>query len=118
MSSYRGTEIAIIGMSGRFPGASDISHFWENLKNGVESILPLSDKDILEEGEDPATLQDPLYVKAAAYIDDKADFDAAFFGYRPEEALLMDPQLRIFHEQCWLALDDAGYHVRNKEDKI
>ncbi len=118
MTNYHGMEVAIIGMAGRFPGASDINSFWKNIKNGVESISFLSNADILAEGEDKVMLDNPQYVKASAYLNEKEYFDSYFFGYRPEEAKLMDPSLRIFHEQCWLALNDAGYNVRKKAEKI
>lgn len=42
-SQYNGLEVAIIGMSGRFPGASDLKQFWHNLKNGVESLTRFTD---------------------------------------------------------------------------
>jgi amino acid adenylation domain-containing protein len=118
MSNYNGLEIAIIGMSGRFPGADDIKAFWENLKGGVESIRQLSDEELLAEGEDKTTISHPDYVKAASFLDNKEYFDSAFFGFRPEEARLMDPQIRIFLETCWSALEDGGYNPENNQEKI
>ncbi len=108
-SSQTGLEIAVIGMSGRFPGANDIHTFWENLKNGVESITFFSDEQLLEAGIDPETLKNPNYVKAEGYIEDLQYFDSSFFRYTPKEAAVMDPQLRVFHECTWHALEDAGY---------
>lgn len=118
MSNYNGVEIAIVGMSGQFPGAATISEFWENLKNGVESIRFFSEEEILEEGEDPELVRNPAYVKANACLDNKEFFDAAFFGYTPAEAALMDPQIRLFHENCWKALEDAGCDVTTNTHKI
>src|SRR5580658_5638735 len=115
MSNTTGMEIAIIGMSGRFPGAGNIKEYWANLRNGVESVFSLTDEEILEEGEDRIELEDPLYVKASAFIKDKEFFDAAFFGYRPEEARVMNPQTRLFHECCWNAMEDAGYDVNHNQ---
>jgi amino acid adenylation domain-containing protein len=103
------TEIAIIGMSGRFPGAENISQFWHNLANGVESILFFSDEELRARGVDQAILGDPTYVKAASTLDDVELFDAAFFGITPKEAETMDPQHRIFLECAWSALEHAGY---------
>lgn len=108
MKQYTGLEIAIIGMSGRFPGAGNIKSFWNNLKNGVESISFFSDEELLGEGEDVQKIDDPLYVKANAFLEGKENFDSGFFNYRPDEARLMDPQMRIFHEAVWEALEDAG----------
>lgn len=104
-------EIAIIGMSGRFPGAGNIKSFWNNLKNGVESISFFSDEELLGEGEDVQKINDPLYVKANAFLEGKENFDSEFFNYRPDEAKLMDPQMRIFHEVVWEALEDAGCNL-------
>jgi acyl transferase domain-containing protein/thioesterase domain-containing protein len=108
-SSQTGLEIAVIGMAGRFPGANDIHTFWENLKNGVESITFFSDEELLESGIAPEILESPNYVKAKGYIEDLQYFDASFFNYTPREAAVMDPQLRLFHECTWHALEDAGY---------
>ena len=101
--------IAIVGMAGRFPGARTLEHFWENLRDGVESVSFFSDEELLAAGVDPAQLADPAYVRAKAVLDDVAGFDAAFFGFTPREAELMDPQHRVLLECAWEALEDAGY---------
>jgi acyl transferase domain-containing protein/thioesterase domain-containing protein/acyl carrier protein len=102
-------SIAIIGMSGRFPGAKNIDEFWQNLKNGVESISFFSDQELIDSGIDPALLKDNNYVKAKGALDNVADFDAAFFGMSPKEAEIMDPQQRLFLECAWEAFENAGY---------
>jgi acyl transferase domain-containing protein/thioesterase domain-containing protein len=116
--SQTGLEIAVIGMSGRFPGAKDIHAFWENLKNGVESITFFSDEELQEAGIAPEKLENPNYVKAKGYIEDLEYFDASFFKYTPKEAAVMDPQLRLFHECTWHALEDAGYDPRSHKGLI
>jgi acyl transferase domain-containing protein/acyl carrier protein len=108
-SSETGLEIAVIGMAGRFPGAPDINRFWENIKNGVESVIFYSDEELLDAGISPEVLQNPNYVKADLFLEQKEYFDASFFGYSPREAEIMDPQLRLFHESSWAAMEDAGY---------
>ncbi len=118
MKKYNGVEIAIVGMSGQFPGAKNVEQFWENLKNGVESIDFFTDEELLEEGETTHTINTPSYVKANAYLEDKEFFDSEFFGYTPSEAKLMDPQARLFHENCWKALEDAGCDITTNTDKI
>ena len=118
MSNHTGLEIAIIGMAGQFPGAEDVDRFWQNLKNSEESITSLADQDILNEGEDRSILQDPFYIRANAFVSGKEYFDADFFGYRPGEAKIMDPQMRLFHENCWKAMEDAGYDLARVKDKI
>ena len=102
-------DIAIIGMAGRFPGAADIRRFWQNLRDGVESITQFSDEDVLRAGANPSVLKDPNYVKAGAILDDIEMFDASFFGLTPREAQIMDPQQRLFVEAAWNVLEHAGY---------
>lgn len=102
-------SIAVIGMSCRFPGARDVDDFWQNLRDGKESISFFSDEELDAAVIDPAELSDPSYVKARAILDDVESFDAAFFGFSPREAELTDPQHRVFLECAWHALEHAGY---------
>ncbi len=102
-------SIAIIGMSGRFPGAPDVETFWQNLRDGTETIRFFSDEELIAAGIDEATLGNPSYVKASGMLDGIELFDAAFFDYSPREAEMMDPQQRIFLECAWHALEHAGY---------
>ncbi|HEX6288833.1 MAG TPA: amino acid adenylation domain-containing protein [Herpetosiphonaceae bacterium] len=101
--------IAIIGMACRFPGASTIDQFWQNLRDGVSSITFFSDQELLDAGVDANLIQNPRYVKAAAVLDTIDQFDAAFFGFNPREADVTDPQHRLFLECTWQALEQAGY---------
>lgn len=100
--------IAIVSMSGRFPGASDVDQFWDNIKSGAESITRFS-RDELElpppDGHDASD----GFVCAKGFLDDIDMFDARFFDYLPKEAELMDPQHRIFLEICWEAMERGGY---------
>src|SRR5882757_2650413 len=105
----RNVDIAIIGMSCRFPGAASTEEYWQNLCDGVESIAFFSDQDLLAAGVDPALISNPSYVKAAPILRDVEMFDAAFFGYSPKDAALMDPQQRLFLEVCWETFENAGY---------
>ncbi|HEV2844100.1 MAG TPA: type I polyketide synthase, partial [Thermoanaerobaculia bacterium] len=106
---WNGSEIAILGMAGRFPGAPDIERFWENLKNGVESVRFFTDEELLAAGVPPERLSHPAYVKASAVLDDIDRFDAGLFGIPPHEAQIIDPQQRLFLECAWEALERAGY---------
>lgn len=118
MKEYSGLEVAIIGMSGRFPGASNLDAFWRNLKDGVESVSFFTDKELEEAGEDKTLLMHPDYVKANSHLEGKEYFDAGFFNYRPNEAKIMDPQIRIFHECVWEAIEDAGLDLKEKKNKV
>jgi acyl transferase domain-containing protein len=102
-------DIAIVGMSGRFPGAKNIDEFWQNLRDGVESISFFTDEELRAAGIDEETLSEPGYVKAAGALDGIELFDASFFGFNPREAEVLDPQQRIFLECAWESLEHAGY---------
>ena len=104
--------LAIVGMSGRFPGAATVAEFWRNQLNGVESISHFSVEE-LEVPNAAALAKDPSYVSARPILKDVDLFDAAFFGVYPKEAELMDPQHRIFLECSWEAIEDAGYDPAN-----
>ncbi|NEP34765.1 type I polyketide synthase, partial [Moorena sp. SIO3B2] len=103
------TEIAVIGMAGRFPGADNLDQFWQNLQNGTESITFFSDSELLASGIDPKLLSNPNYVRASPILSDVEYFDAHFFGYTNREAEFMDPQQRLLMECAWESLEDAGY---------
>ncbi len=108
-TSRTDNSLAIIGMSGRFPGAPSVERFWENLRHGVESITPFSRGELQAAGVDPAAFDDPAYVSAGSVLEDVDLFDAPFFGFSPREAESLDPQHRLFLETAWHALEDAGY---------
>jgi acyl transferase domain-containing protein/acyl carrier protein len=106
-----GMEIAIIGMSGAFPGAPDLATFWDNLKEGVESLSFSSLAEDAALGVPDELLKNPAYVfSRGGVLSDKDAFDAPVFGYTDREASLMDPQIRIFHEHAYKALEEAGYN--------
>lgn len=102
------SEIAIVGLAARLPGARSADEFWENLKNGVESISRFQVEE-LEVPNAAVQASSPDYVKARSVLDDVDLFDAGLFGIYPQEAEMMDPQHRVFLECCWQAFEDAGY---------
>ncbi|HEX8183618.1 MAG TPA: type I polyketide synthase, partial [Blastocatellia bacterium] len=104
-----GLEVAIIGLSARFPGAANIEEFWKNLRNGVESISAFTEEELQKAGVNRALIGNPAYVKTGAVLDGIDLFDAAFFDYSPREAEIMDPQHRLFLECAWEAIENAGY---------
>lgn len=110
--------IAIIGMNGRFPGAADIQQFWQNLRDGVESVCFFSDEELRVAGVDAEVLSEPNYVKAKAMLDDIELFDGSFFSLNPRESAIMDPQHRAFLECAWGALEDAGYNPETFDGAI
>lgn len=112
------TDIAIIGMSGRFPDANNIEQFWENILAGKESIRDFTDEEVQASGVKKETINQPGYVKRGAVLDDIEYFDAEFFDFTPYEAKLTDPQQRIFLECAWEALELAGYAPRKEPQNI
>ena len=94
-------DIAIVGMAGRFPKAKNIDEFWQNLRDGVESISVLSEAELIAAGVDENTINNPHHVKAASILEDIDKFDAGFFGFSPREAETTDPQNRVFLECAW-----------------
>ncbi|NEQ40108.1 MAG: type I polyketide synthase [Okeania sp. SIO3I5] len=110
--------IAIIAMSGRFPQAEDTNQFWQNLKDGVESISFFSDRELLESGVEAELINNPNYVKARAVMSDIDMFDANFFGYSRKEAEYMDPQQRLFLECAWETIEKGGYNPDTYEGLI
>jgi len=108
-SKQDGLEIAIVGMSGRFPMAKNVGEFWQNLRNGLECISFFSDEQLLSSGVAPSELKDFKYVGASGVLEDIELFDASFFVYSPKDAELLDPQQRLFLECAEDALENAGY---------
>ena len=113
-----GLEVAVVGMAGRFPGAASVEAFWRNLRAGVESIRDLSDDDLRAAGVSAEELRDSKLVRRAADLAGIDLFDAGVFRFTPREAELMDPQFRVFLEDAWSALEDAGYLSDRQELRI
>jgi acyl transferase domain-containing protein/acyl-CoA synthetase (AMP-forming)/AMP-acid ligase II/acyl carrier protein len=112
------SDIAVIGMSCRFPGANTIEEFWHNLRDGVESITFFSAEELAASGIDPTSANHPNYVKASPLLSQVEWFDADFFGYSAREAEVMDPQQRLFLECAWEALEISGYNPQTYEGSI
>ncbi|GAA1369386.1 type I polyketide synthase [Catellatospora chokoriensis] len=110
--------VAIIGMAGRFPGADGIDRFWQNIADRQQSLTTISDDELLEWGEDPGNLNNPLYVRRRPLLEDAGAFDARCFGMTPREAEIRDPQYRLMLEVVHAALDHAGYDPTRYEGGI
>ena len=104
-------DVAIIGMDVRVPGAATLDRYWENVRNGVESIT-------FFDPEPPVVQNGLAHVKAAPLLDDIELFDAGFFGFNPREAEGMDPQIRLFLDCAWTALEGAGYDATQYPGRI
>ncbi|GHO83944.1 type I polyketide synthase [Dictyobacter formicarum] len=102
--------VAIVGMGCRFPGAKNLSAFWQLLLDGTDAI-----KEIPAERFDVDAVYDPtpgsagkLITRWGGFLEDIDQFDPYFFGISPREAARMDPQQRLLLEVAWEALEDAG----------
>ncbi|QUX26969.1 SDR family NAD(P)-dependent oxidoreductase [Nocardiopsis akebiae] len=109
--------IAVVGMSGRFPQARDLREFWENLAVGRDSVTELPEDRWPLDGfyhpdRDEAVAAGLSYGKWGGFLDGFADFDPLFFNISPQEAMNTDPQERLFLQESWNALEDAGYTRR------
>ncbi|VAW80204.1 Polyketide synthase modules and related proteins [hydrothermal vent metagenome] len=105
--------IAIIGMSGRFPGADSVEDLWEVIKHGHVTARQFSDQELRQAGVSDADIKNPSYIKSGYVLNDVDKFDANLFGFTPKEAATLDPQHRFFLESVWEALEDASYAPNN-----
>jgi len=110
--------IAIIGLSGRYPKAKTIADFWQNLKNGEQCISEIPNqrwdgKRYYHAEPNEAVKLGKSYSKWGGFLEDFDQFDPMFFNMTPREAENIDPQERIFLEESWKALEDAGYSPSN-----
>ncbi|MBW1655004.1 polyketide synthase [Flavobacterium quisquiliarum] len=110
-------DIAIIGMAGRFPGSDTIDELWENLRDGKETIS-LFTKEELDSSLPESLRNDPLYIGARGILPSAKTFDSAFFGLNPQLAAAMDPQIRIFLEISYEALEQAGHLPKHYKGSI
>ena len=111
-------DIAIIGVSCKYPKASTPKEFWDNLKDGNSLLDFYTDQELLDAGISKHVLDMPNYIKLKSHIEGSDTFDYPFFGYTKAEANLMDPQIRALHELAWKALEDGGCNVAKYKEKI
>ena len=112
------TDIAVIGMSGRYPKSKNLDEWWEHLRSGTELVSFFSEDELLAIGVPQEVLANDHYVRAGTVLEDAAMFDAKFFNYNPREAEIIDPQDRIFLEAAHEALEHAGYLSENYSGRI
>ncbi len=106
--------IAIIGLSGMYPKANDLDAFWQNLRDGRDCIEEIpaerwSLDGFFEPDVGRAIEQGKSYSRWGGFVDAFADFDPLFFNISPREAMNIDPQERLFLQECWRTLESAGY---------
>src|SRR5262245_48189525 len=115
-------DVAIIGLSGRYPRSNNLKEFWVNISNGVNCITEIPrDRWRWEKYYDPEKGKvGKIYTKWGGFIEGIDQFDPLFFKISPREAKRMDPQERLFLQSCYHAMEDAGYTPENlgKQEKI
>jgi acyl transferase domain-containing protein/acyl carrier protein/SAM-dependent methyltransferase len=104
-------DVAIVGLSGRYPQANTLKQFWTNLSNGVNCITEIPKDRWNWETYYDSERGKPgrIYSKWGGFLDGIDQFDPLFFKISPKEAKRMDPQERLFVESCYHAIEDAGY---------
>ncbi|WP_156213349.1 type I polyketide synthase, partial [Lentzea aerocolonigenes] len=102
-------QVAVAGMSCRFPGASSVAAYWDLLTGNVDAIdeIPFDRFDV-DEWYSPVPAPGRTISRHGGFLADVRGFDAEFFGISPREARAMDPQQRLLLEVAWEALEDAG----------
>ncbi|WP_157787699.1 SDR family oxidoreductase, partial [Chlorogloeopsis fritschii] len=105
------TDIAIVGIAGRFPGADSINEFWELLRQGIDAVteIPPSRWNWGNYYHTQPGTQGKSYSKWGGFLSQIDQFDPLFFRINPAEAQKIDPQQRLFMEVAWEALENAGY---------
>ncbi|MFK0253888.1 SDR family NAD(P)-dependent oxidoreductase [Streptomyces sp. NPDC090445] len=103
------SDIAVIGMAGRFPGAPDLTRFWQRLRAGHDLRTFHTDEELARAGTPEHLVADPRFVKVSAALPDAYVFDHEFFGFTRREGELLDPQQRLMLETAWELLETIGY---------
>jgi acyl transferase domain-containing protein/acyl carrier protein len=100
--------IAVIGVSGRFPEAATVDELWKNLLAGRDCLHTFTDDELDQLGIPSHVYSAPNFIRRGTRLPFQTSFDYRFFGFTPKEAEVMDPQSRIFLEEAYSALENAG----------
>lgn len=111
-------DIAIIGMSCRFPKSASLEEFWMLISQGQEAMRIFSQDELLDAGLSEDLILNPNYVPVSGYVENADYFDASFFDFHRKEAEITDPQFKMFLECAWEALEDAACIPEHFQRKI
>lgn len=104
----RSLDIAVTGISARFPGLETLDQWWSSLLAGQVHTTKFDRNTLLEAGVPQAVVEDTRYIPVHGHLENADRFDNKFFKISPREAEIMDPQHRLMLEAAWSALEDAG----------
>ena len=111
-------DIAIIGLSGKFPDANNTDLLWNNILEKKCSIATLTDLECLASGVKEEILNKANYVKRKGVLTNSDCFDANFFQFSDTEATLLDPQYRLMLEVAYNAIENSGYYGKNEDSNF
>lgn len=104
-------EIAIIGLSGHYPGATDLNDFWQKLKTGYNGVSTIP--EVRWNYHDLDQLGKDKFSHWGSFLEDVDKFDPTLFGILPIDAEKLDPQARLFLQTAWEVLEDSGYRAKD-----
>ena len=112
--------IAIVGLTGRFPGAESVEEFWEALAAGADCVteVPPDRWDWRDYFDAAPGAAGRSYSRWGGFLKRPDCFDPLFFAISPRDAARMDPQERLFLEASWAVLEDAGYSPERVQDEL
>ncbi|MFI5793685.1 ACP S-malonyltransferase [Streptomyces sp. NPDC051677] len=107
----RAGDIAVIGMSGRYPRARSVGEFWQNLVAGRDCVdeMPLDRPGFRQYAQAARQRYGDAWHRWGGWLADIDAFDAPFFRLPPLQARYLDPQQRLFLEIAWECVEDAGH---------
>lgn len=118
MDTRTSEDIAIVAISGRFPGADGPNELWPLLVESADCISHFNAEEMVEAGLSKQLAHDERYVGAKGVLDGADLFDNAFFQFSPREAESMDPQQRVFLECCWHAMELSGHDLTSHSGEV
>lgn len=104
-------DIAIIGISGKYPMASNLTEYWSNLLEGRDCVttIPKERWNLEQYFDEDKDAELKHYSKWGGFLEHIDEFDPMFFNIAPSQAAMLDPQERLFLQTAWECVEDAGY---------